>query len=527
MLGRLRQLGGFMIRHKFRFIDFSAVAIGAAVAIYLALTLDIFTNWNGQAADASQLEIDELVAVSAFFLGGMLWAVRRLIRERRETVRRRAIEREMRQLAFHDVLTGLPNRRQFDDALKVAVTAPPREGGSHAILMLDLNGFKRVNDVFGHAAGDEVLMQVAARLAKAVRERDMVARFGGDEFAVLSTHIAGSEAATGLAMRIVDAFEAPIPAGGSDHKVGAAIGIALMPQDGRDPSELMRKADIALYRAKAPGHSAFRFFEEEMDARVRERDMIERELRAAIAAGEIVPYYQPLIDLKTGHVRGFEALARWTHREMGEIRPERFIPIAEDGGLIAAMTKSLLDRAAVEAGQWPSEVELAFNISPVLLRDPGFGLRLLSLLARNGIPPSRLELEITESALVRDLDAAKVALESLREAGVRIALDDFGTGYSSLYHLRNFKLDRIKIDRSFVGAILADAESAAIVQALIGLGSGLGLEVTAEGIETEEQQALLETQGCLQGQGGLYSGAVSGEETLRLLSGHETWRRRA
>jgi predicted signal transduction protein with EAL and GGDEF domain len=368
---------------------------------------------------------------------------------------------------------------------------------------------------------------VASRLSRAVRSGDMVARLGGDEFAVLATQLSGPEAATGLALRIIEELKAPVRAGGRDHIVGSAIGIALSPQDGADPAELLRKADIALYRAKGQGRSAMRFFEPEMDAHVRERDHMERELRTAVEAGTITPHYQPLVDLKTGKVQAFEALARWTHVEMGAIEPARFIPLAEDCGLIGPLTDTLLAHACADAAQWPAHVKLAFNISPVMLHDPGFALRIMGVLGRAGLPPRRLELEITESALVRDMDAAQTALGALRELGVSIALDDFGTGYSSLYHLRNFKLDKIKIDRSFVDAMATDPESAAIVRALVGLGAGLGLAVTAEGVETEEQRHMLTGQGCVQGQGFLYSEAMTADDATALLASRKQKRRAA
>jgi diguanylate cyclase (GGDEF)-like protein len=506
-----------MLRHKFRFIDLVIVAAATLFVLYLGLKFDIFANAPGQTPAAETLEFDELIAVIAVLLVGLIWAVRRLLRERREVARRIAAEHEIRTLAFHDALTGLPNRRQFNDALKVAVAAPPRAGASHGVLMLDLNGFKRINDVYGHAAGDELLIHVGARISSAVREGDMVARLGGDEFAVLATHLSGPEAATSLARRIIEELEPAIQAAGGEHVIASAIGIALTPQDGSSPAELLRKADIALYRAKAQGSSAMRFFEPQMDAHVRERDRLERALRASIEAGQVLTFYQPLVDLKTGKVRAFEALARWTHPELGEIDAERFISIAEDTGQIASLTDVLLKHACSDAGAWPPEVVLAFNISPVLLRDSGLARRILEELESSGLAAERLELEITESALVRDMDAAKAVLGELREAGVRIALDDFGTGYSSLYHLRNFKLDTIKIDRSFVAAMATDRDSDTIVRALVGLGLGLGLEVIAEGVESEQQRSMLIEHGCDQAQGFLYGGAISATAVLSLL----------
>ncbi|MES1197043.1 MAG: EAL domain-containing protein, partial [Pseudomonadota bacterium] len=439
------------------------------------------------------------------------------IRQRRESARRLAAEREARRLSLEDSLTGLPNRRQFEDALKTALASPPRAGASHGVLMLDLNGFKRVNDVHGHPVGDEVLVHVGARLKGAVRDGDLVARLGGDEFAVLAPHLAGPDAATSVALRIIESLNEPIATQSHKHQIGTAIGIALTPQDGTDKDEVLRKADIALYRAKGENQSALRFFEEEMDATIRERDFLEQELRLAVAADVVRPYYQPLVDLRTGEIIAFEALARWRHPTLGDIEPNRFIPIADDCGLIGELTDRLLRRACKDAAAWPDAVSLSFNISPAQLRDQTLGLRLLSILTESRLSPTRLEIEITESALVRDMEAAQTLLGALRSAGVKIALDDFGTGYSSLYHLRNFKLDKIKIDRSFVDAMCIDRDSAAIVKALVGLGSGLSLAVTAEGVETAEQRKMLTEHGCEQAQGFLFSHAVPAEEAAAMF----------
>jgi diguanylate cyclase (GGDEF)-like protein len=513
----LRAFGVFVTRHRYRFIDFSLVILGTVLVLYVGLTIDIFANAPNHTPAADTLEFDELLGAIVVLFLGMVWAIRRMQREHRETSRRAAVEREMRILAFHDPLTDLPNRRQFDEALKAALAAPPRAGASHGVLLLDLNGFKRINDVFGHPTGDEVLIHIAARLVRAVRNGDLVARLGGDEFAVLATHLTSPETATGLAFRIIEGLRSAITTRSTDHIVGAAIGIALAPQDGSSPAELLRKADIALYRAKEQSTSAMRFFEPAMDAQVRERDRLERDLRKSIEADEIFSVYQPLIDLKSGQVRAFEAIARWNHWELGEIAPERFISIAEDSGLISDLWDMLLAKACGDARQWHSEVELAFSVSPTLLRDPTLPQRILEILRTIDFPPHRLELGITESALVRDLDAAQRILGGLREAGIRIALDDFGTGYSSLYHLRNFKLDKIKIDRSFVEAMARDPESDTIVRALVGLGSGLGLEVTADGVDSEEQRQLLITHGCDQAQGAYYGGAISAASALALV----------
>lgn len=512
---RLKRL---IARNKRMVIDGSAVSIVTLLALFYAYEVDIFCATESGVVHADRIEIGELMMVAAIFCGGLvIFALRRLAEQRKETARRIAVESEIRTLAFTDALTGLANRRQFDSALTASTLTLPRAGASHAVISLDLNGFKRINDLHGHAAGDEVLMRVSARLRDCVREGDMVARLGGDEFAVLATHIGGSEAATGLALRIMEAMNVPVPAGTTEHGVGVAIGLALVPQDGTDGPELLRKADVALYRAKKAGVSALCFFEASMDVSIRERATLERELAEAVESSVIEPWYQPLVDLKTGALRGFEALARWP-RPAGVIGPERFIPVAEGIGLIARLTDHLFEQACREAATWPAHLELAFNVSPHLLRDETFPMRVLSTLSRTGLPAGRLELEITESALVRDIGAAQKALGGLRDAGIRIALDDFGTGYSSLFHLRNFKVDRLKIDRTFVDAMETDSDSAAIVKALIGLGEGLGLEVTAEGVETVQQRLMLEMQGCHHAQGFYYGQALSAADVRSRLA---------
>ena len=461
---------------------------------------------------------DEALALTVLLSTGLLIILARvMIAQRREVRRRIEAEQQARELAHQDVLTGLANRRQFDEKLNAAIAAPPRAGSAHAVLMLDLNGFKKVNDVYGHSAGDELLVKVAGCIVEAVRDADVVARIGGDEFAVLGTQLIGPDDAANIALRIIKAFDAPILAGNAVHHIGVGIGIALFPQDGVTSEELLRRADIALYRAKAELRSTLCFFEEEMDVAVRARDLLQRDLEGAIQSGTIVPFYQPIVDLRTNEIIEFEALARWTHPTLGEVPPVRFIPIAEDCGLIGALTNHLLRRACTDALQWPSHISLSFNVSPVQLKDRTLGLRVLSILDQTGFPPARLELELTESALVRDLVAAQDVLAVLRSAGVRIALDDFGTGYSSLYHLRNFKVDKIKIDRSFIANMQTEPESAALVRALLGLGHGLGLSVTAEGIEERHQSVALLSAGCELGQGFLFGRAVSAEEALTLL----------
>jgi diguanylate cyclase (GGDEF)-like protein len=508
-------------RHRHILQDSLLLLAFMAIVTSIAYEFDIFSSAPSAPSQEYVIELDEALALATLFCVGLLvlsW--RLLLSQRREVERRIEAEQAARELAHQDSLTGLPNRRQFEQELKAATAAPPRIDGAHAVLRLDLNDFKRVNDVYGHGTGDEVLINVAMRLQRAVREGDLVARVGGDEFAILARQLAGAEEATSIALRVIKELDQPIAIGSIQHQIGVGVGIALIPQDDQTDAEIMRKADIALYRAKAERGSASRFFEAAMDARIRERDLVERELRAAISDGAVQPFYQPLIDLRTKQVVGFEALARWTHPTLGDIPPVRFIPIAESCGLIDKLTDQLLRQAARAACQWPEDVTLSFNISPSQLKDHTLGLRVLSILGESGLSPRRLEIEITESALVQDMESAQQVLGALRDAGVRIALDDFGTGYSSLYHLRNLKIDKIKIDRIFVDNMAREPEAAALVRALLGFGHGLGLTVTAEGVEQPEQATILMEQGCEQGQGYLYGRAMSATDATNFIAVH-------
>jgi diguanylate cyclase (GGDEF)-like protein len=494
----------------------AAFVIGIILLVGLAAFEYSFT---GSVQEDKRIDFEEMLALGALVVVSVLYLGWRRVRDQeREISRRIAAERRAHELAHTDPLTGLANRRQFEAVLQAATALPRGPHEVHALLMLDLNGFKKINDVYGHGEGDDLLVAIAGRLRNALRDRDVIARLGGDEFAILSHHLAGAEAAAGLGLRIVKEFEAPVRIGSHAHAITTGIGIALIPRDGEIAADVLRRADVALYRAKTEGQCAVRFFEQDMDQRLRERDMIERELRAAIGTDALRPWYQPIIDLQSGKIAGFEALARWSHPTFGEMPPARFISIAEGCGLIRDISDWLLTCAARDARQWPEDVTLSFNISPLELRDRTLGLRVLRILAAAGLPPTRLEIEITESAIVHDLEAAKEVLSALRDAGISIAIDDFGTGYSSLYHLRTFKLDKIKIDRSFVHAMHSEPESAAIVRALTGLGSGLGVTLVAEGIEAGDERDTLLLQGCQQGQGFLFSQAVPADEALAFFA---------
>jgi predicted signal transduction protein with EAL and GGDEF domain len=350
-----------------------------------------------------------------------------------------------------------------------------------------------------------------------MRDGDLAARLGGDEFAILALHLVGPEAATNIALRVIEALKQPIIAGSARHQVGVGLGISLIPSDATTPEQALRKADLALYRAKEERRSAVRFFEDDMDKCVQERHWLVKELRVAVANESIRAYFQPSVQLKTKRVIGFEALPRWIHSSFGEIMPDRFIPIAEECGLIHELADQILRQACIAAVQWPPEIVLSIDVLSSQLKDKKLKTRILDILRETGLPPERLEIEITECTLVRNLEAAREILGGLREAGVRIAMDNFGTGYSSLYHLRNFKMDKIKIDGSFVHGMLSEMEDAGIVRALVGLAHGLGITVAAESIQDSAQQASLIRTGCEQGQGHLYSDAISAERTLDVV----------
>ncbi|MDB5622597.1 MAG: hypothetical protein JWR39_1160 [Devosia sp.] len=508
----MQQLWNFIVRNRVTISELTLIAAVVAVAGFLMLEYDVFRDEHAGKA-LKLIQLDELLILGALLTVGLLvfcWDRIRTIRK--EVARREKSEHAYRVLASQDPLTGLPNRRQFKEALDFAVAAPPGGQRVHAVLMLDLNGFKQINDVYGHNVGDELLTIFAQRLLRAARQGDLVVRLGGDEFALVLQQLAGPEEAASVALRIIDVVKEPVAIAGTQHDTRVGIGICIFPFEGTSPDEIVRRADVALYRAKGERVSAMRFFDAEMDRLVHERALLERELRAALAAGAINPHFQPLSDLKSGGVIGFESLARWTSPQLGAIAPERFLPVAEEAGLLGELTDQLFLKSCTAAMTWPNHTTLAFNISPSQLRDEQLALRLTTIMVQTGFTPSRLEIEITESALVQDLQAAQCILGSLRDIGVRIALDDFGTGYSSLYHLRNFKVDKIKIDRSFV-ADMGSAESGQIVKALVGLGHGLGITVTAEGVENAEQARRLEAEGCEQGQGFLFGTAVSAELT--------------
>ncbi|WP_158958478.1 putative bifunctional diguanylate cyclase/phosphodiesterase [Paraburkholderia acidisoli] len=431
----------------------------------------------------------------------------------------RAAEAQAQTLARHDPLTGLPNRRLLAAELATALEATQRHSTDYLVLVIDLDRFKPVNDFHGHAAGDTVLCEIAARLRRVVRDGDTVARLGGDEFAVLvrvhrDDHV---EAASELAQRLLAAIRAPIDIGKVRINVDASIGIACIPRDGGDPDALLRAADIAMYRAKCEGKSTYRFFEQKMDDELRLQASLESDLRRALAGGEIRPFYQPLVRLADGQTTGFEVLARWHHEQRGWISPDVFVPLIEQMGISPAFTASILRRACRDALRWPQRYHLALNLSPAQFKDTQLAALLLTILADEGMPPERLEIEITESALMHNFDVARAVLADFRRAGLRMALDDFGTGYSSLQRLRELKVDKVKIDRSFVLSMATCNESAKIVDAIIALSSSLGMATVAEGVETAEIARTLAAKGCDYAQGYFFGKAMAAREIDALL----------
>ena len=432
------------------------------------------------------------------------------------TERQRA-EARIHHMARHDPLTDLPNRALLKERIGEALKQVKR-GESMAVLCMDLDRFKAVNDTLGHPVGDALLRSVADRIRKIIRDTDTVARFGGDEFAVIQVGTDQPHGATALAQRLIEVLSEPYEI--EDHQIviGSSIGVAVAPSDGEDADQLIKKADTALYRAKLEGRGTYRFFEPDMDARVQARRTLELDLRKALTNGEFELHYQPLVDLERSDVSGFEALLRWNHPQRGTVSPADFIPLAEETCLILPIGEWVLRQACADAATWPSDVKVAVNLSPVQFKNDSLVRAVFSALTAAGLVPSRLELEITESVLLQNSEATLGMLHRLRALGVRISMDDFGTGYSSLSYLRSFPFDKIKIDRSFISDIVHSDQSLAIVQAVTSLGTTLGMATTAEGVETREQLEHLRAQGCTEIQGYYFSPPRPAREVASLIA---------
>ena len=439
------------------------------------------------------------------------------VRTYTDITQRKQAERRIEFLAYHDNLTGLANRTLLSDRLSQAVEYAKRGEGSLAVLSLDVDRFKVVNDTYGHDAGDRLLHEIGDRLRRVVRAADTIARVGGDEFIILQTGTAQPASAAELAQRIEAAAAQPVELAGHQVVISLSIGIALYPADGDTVAALLKAADVALYRAKADGRGLIRLFEPEMDRVLTERRLIERDLQVAIGTNRLALHFQPQFACGTGMVTGFEALVRWRHDVRGDIPPSMFIPVAEESRLIFDLSAWVLETACVTAASWPVPHRISVNLSPAQFRDDNLPAEVAAVLRRTGLSPERLELEVTESVLIRHTDQALDTLRALKRMGVRISLDDFGTGYSSLSYLRSFPFDKIKIDKSFVQALGTDPNALPIVQAILAMGRSLNLDVIAEGVETELHLWLLRGQQCAQVQGFLLGLPIPAAEVLRHL----------
>jgi diguanylate cyclase (GGDEF)-like protein len=435
------------------------------------------------------------------------------------TDQRRAQAR-IAHMARHDGLTNLPNRYAFRERIQEALKECAESGATLAVMCLDLDNFKEVNDTLGHPVGDALLCAAAERLAACVRSGDMVSRFGGDEFAILQSHIDRFDDAERLATRLVDEMRKPFLIEGELVYATASLGIAIAPRHGDDPDMLQKNADLALYAAKADGKRTYRFFESEMDERLTKRHILERDLRQALAAGELDLHYQPIVDLHTLKTTGLEALLRWTHKIHGAVPPSKFIPVAEEAGLIGEIGRWVLAEACAEAVSWPEHLKVSVNLSAAQFTNGDIVEDIRTALSRAGLRPERLVVEMTESLLLTESMSTLDTMNRLKAIGIKIAMDDFGTGYSSLSYLRKYPFDRIKIDRAFLNSGRTD-QSAAIIKTIVQLGAALGMTTVAEGLETQKDLEILLSAGCAEGQGYLFSPPVPRERIFEVLDTHE------
>ena len=446
---------------------------------------------------------------------------RRLIdanqRLKEEIADREELQAKSQYLAYHDSLTGLGNRMLFKEQLDEALRDVSVASHPVAVLFVDLDGFKAVNDTLGHSIGDLLLKSIATKLRDLLPSTDRIARLGGDEFAILQMSSSQPASSISLAEKIIEAAGHPHNIEGHEATVGASVGIAIGRASDVNTEMLLKSADLAMYSAKSDGRGTYRIFDPEMDAVVQTRRTLERDMRAALVQGGFTLFYQPLVNMQTKKVTAFEALLRWNHPERGLVSPSDFIPVAEEMGLIIQLGEWALRQACMEAVKWPDEIRVSVNLSPLQFAKGNLVATVMNALASSGLSAARLELEITESVLLEKSERNIAILNQLREFGIRISMDDFGTGYSSIGYLRSFPFDKIKIDQTFVRDLLVDEGSLAIVRAIAGLGISFGMTTTAEGVETEEQMRRLILEGCVEVQGYLYSKPVPASEVKGLL----------
>lgn len=488
--------------------DFITLGIGIAAIILFVGTASmvlpaVIRAWMGYAPPADMALTNALILNIALILLG--WHRYKALNEELRITSES--EQEARRLADIDHLTGAHNRRSFTEAL-ARLLSKTSDDCALAAIAVDLDNFKQVNDLNGHQAGDEVLRTTAARILKLLPENGLLARLGGDEFVcVVPYHPQVPERIEQIAIRMIEQISTPVQFGGSSIDITMSIGIASslhlnqVEHGTSSAQQLMHKADIAMYHAKKQGKNRFYWFELSMENELRFRNELEAGIRKGITKGEFVPYYEQQIDLESGRLVGFEMLARWESPELGLVGPDIFIPIAEEIGVIGEMSEQLIAQAFEDAKEWDRELTLSVNISPVQMRDPWFAQKLLKLLVQHNFPPSRLDIEITESCLHENIGMVRSMITSLRNQGVQISLDDFGTGYSSLSQLRSLPFDRLKIDRCFISELKQEAGSAKLVDAIISMSDGLKLPITAEGIENEEVLKALQQKGKMKGQG--------------------------
>lgn len=498
-------------------LTYGSIILVSIASYFALLHLDIFHPLFSLGSRHEVWYLDEVFAGWAVATLALITIL--IVRERRLrrlVVRQRATQKEADDASAFDSLTGIANRMQFEQEFSRELKAAWGKGTRLALLVVDVDMMRGVNEQHGHVAGDDLLRQVAARLVSTPRRDGMVARLGSAEFAILFPMGADeTDALFRMASRLLSRLREPFDCHGAEVEITASIGISKYPRDGSSPSVLLQSAEKALRQAKAAGKDRYALYDSDLDARGRARREIEAELRAGLESGEIVAQYQPVVRLATGETAGFEALARWRHPERGLLGPVDFIPIAEDEGLIDALFTAMLRRVGNDLATWPTQLPVAVNLSPVQLADPRLPFRTLALFAQMNIPPHQIELEITETGLLADFETARSTLAAFKQAGVRISLDDFGTGFSSLRHLNELPIDKIKIDRSFTRRIATEAQSGKIITSMLSLGRALDLTTVAEGVETRDEADFLLSQGCELAQGYLFARPLWPQEAFR------------